>query len=353
MDRDAPACPPKTRSMRASAPWPTLLVIAGVLIVLLAAGTLLVATQPWLDLTRWVLAGGMVLAMLGALELLRRRLRAGNGLASGESPYRRIAQVALVALLSGAFLIALWPASDGQRWFVNALTLVLVASALWLGYRLWRSGPPSEYRRALKTYQQGHWQATISLLDMVHEQQPDFYPAYALRVRACRAEGQYDRARQACERMVTLAPNLYHGYAELGLTLLEEGRPQEAVAPLQRAVEISPRLSEAHFNLGMAHVEAGQLRQAAEVLTQALRLGLRDEVTQLMARFYLWQSWQTLECEQPAREALSRLQRMAPILKRWQREINMGGLSAADRKRDQELVSRIDEALARAARRKR
>lgn len=102
----------------------------------------------------------------------------------------------------------------------------------------------------------------------------------------------------------------------------------------------------------MAHVEAGQHREAAEALAQAVQLGLRDEVTQLIARYHIWQSWQALHCEEPAREALKRLQRMAPVVKRWQREVNTGNPSAADRRRDQELISRIDEALARTARHK-
>ncbi|MHB0857441.1 MAG: tetratricopeptide repeat protein [Anaerolineae bacterium] len=345
-EKDPPACPQQAPTARATIPWPTLAVIVGVLVTLMAAPTLFIASPPWLGVTRWVLAGALALTALGVLEWLLRRQRSSRGLVTLGGSRRRMAQTALALLLLSAFLISLWPVSQASVWVINLLTLLLVIASLWLGYHLWRSGPPAEYRRALQTYQQGHWQATLGLLDVVHAKNPEHYDAYGLRARTCRAQGHYDEARQACERMIALAPSLYHGHAELGLTLLEEGRPREAVAPLERAAAASPNLPEAHFNLGMAHVEAGEPSQATEVLTRALRLGLRDEVTQLIARFHLWQSWQELDCEGPAREALKQLQRLTPVLKRWQRELNESGVPAADRRRDQALLTQIDEALA-------
>jgi tetratricopeptide (TPR) repeat protein len=122
-------------------------------------------------------------------------------------------------------------------------------------------------------------------------------------------------------------------------------KPQRAIAPLRRAAEIAPNLAEAHFNLGLAMVESHQQEPAIAALTRALRLGLPDEVTRLIARYHLFVALRASGQAERAAAELRLLRRQAGTLRRWRQAAAEGQVSADERRLVTALQQRIEQAL--------
>ena len=321
-----------------------IIVIAGGLLALMAWMTLAI-TPPglWSRVVRLVAAASAVIAVGGLLWLLIQRQlgRQGTILGHGQgSPY---AIPVIIGLVIVGFACALLPMPPGYEWAGTVATALCIVPALLLGVRLARNGTPALFYQARYAHRQGDNGRALTLLSQLEKERPDFYGMYHLYALIHRERGDYPAAHAACHRLIALRPDLYFGYAEEGLTWLAQGKPQEARDALQQAVRIAPRLPQAHFNLGMAHAQLAEHQQAIASLSRALRLGLGDEVTQLLARYYLLRAFLALGYEEQARIEWRRLRRRRDVLDRWRAEDDNLVHGRAARKK---VLAEIERALA-------
>ena len=334
----------KTSSM-AVLPWRQFMVLGGVLVAMMAGATLMLAPKGgWLIATRAVLALSLFSALSGVILLLLHHRQASKGLDVALSDRRGYALAGLIASLLLAFVSSFAPIPFPATWMNNVLPLLGVVLALWLGSRLLQGAAPLDYQRAQRAYAEGDFDTALALLRGLEGSHPDFYGTYHLQATIYRQRKDYEAARRAANRLIALQPELYHGYADLGLTLLEEARPAEAREPLRRAVELAPELPEGQFNLGMAYVEAEDYEKAIAPLRRALRLGLRDEITGVMARYHLFRALEALGRHAEAEVELRRLRRCSGVLKRWRRELSEDLRPAKERRQEQALLSAIERA---------
>lgn len=301
---------PRTRRI----PWELVMTVGGPLIASIAWMSLDITPGTWQRWLRVIIYGGLFLALAGGGITLYRRRRAVRGLGYGGSPQYRMG--ATIALLLLAFVISLWPLPFLSPWIDTALAILCGLGAVILGLGLVQS-TSLDFRRARQAYERGEDDRALDLLRSVEEGDPDFCPTYHLRAVIHRQRGHYEKAVEACHRLIDLCPNLYYGHAELGMTLLKKGEATEAIAPLKRARKIAPHLPQAQFVLSMAQAQGGDPEEAIDSLSRALRMGLRNEVRQLLARYYLYKSLLEAGYEDRAQSERRRLRRHRRTLRRW------------------------------------
>ena len=327
-------------------PWREALLIGGTLLTVIASTTLALAPRGnSLVATKAAIGLGVAITLAGAALRFAQRRRMSRGLDIGAAS-RALAFPSIVALLVLAFAFSLWPIPSPYAWVGAVVPPVSIVVAVWLGLSLMRGSAPPEYHQARRAHQRGEDDTALSMLQALDEKRPDHYGTHQLWAMIHRQRGEYDDAHEACQRLLALRPDLYYGYAELGLTLLAEGRPAEACDSLEQAVRISPHLAEGHFNLGMACAEAQDFDKALASLSRALRLGMRDQVAEVMARYRLVEALQALGHDDRARLELSRLRRRRGVLKDWRSELSQTQGSSAERRGDQRLIADIEGALA-------
>jgi len=218
-----------------------------------------------------------------------------------------------------------------------------------VAWRLVRSRAPLDYGRAKRAYSQGDDETALSLLSAAEERSPDYYGILHLRAMIYCDQGEYGAAREVCQRLIDLHPNLYYGYADLGLTLLAEGNPVEASTPLSKAVQIAPFLPEGYLNLGMACIEAKEDERAIDALCRALRLGFRDDVAELMTRYYLLHALERLGDHTRAEIERRRLRHRRGTLRRWRAELEGDMRQATSQSKERALLSAIERAIEESA----
>lgn len=301
---------PRTRHI----PWALLMIIGGLLVASMAWMSLSIAPAAWRRGLHIITYGSLFLALVGGGLALYRRHRAVRGLGYGPYPRRRVG--AIIGLLLLAFVISLWPLPFFHPWIDTALAILCGLGAVILGLGLVQSAS-LDFFRARQAYERGEDGKALDLLRSVEEEDPDFCPAYHLRAVIHRQRGHYEKAVEACRRLVDLCPELYYGHAELGMTLLKKGEARRAIVPLERALEITPHLPQAQFALGMAQAQGDDPEGAIDALSRALRMGLRNEVRHLLARYYLYKSLMEAGYTKRARSARRRLRRYKRTLRRW------------------------------------
>ncbi|MBM3187314.1 MAG: hypothetical protein FJZ90_01160 [Chloroflexi bacterium] len=321
--------------------WRQILTIAGAMVALLAWMTLaILPAGPWLVAARVTIAAASACAGASLLWLLVRRQLALRGTALGYNGAGVYTAPAMVVLLIASLAFALWPMPPGYDWLGTVGTALCMALALALGLSLARNGTPVAFRQAQYAHRQGDDHGALALLARLERERPDFYGTYQLYAHIHRKRGDYASAAAACERLIAMRPELYFGYAELGLTLLAADKPAEARRVLQKAAETAPRLPQAHFNLGMAYVQLGEQASALDALSCALRLGLRDQVAQVIARYHLMNAFVSLGYSRQARTEWRRLRRARGVLARWRSETDGATPLAGQR-----LIAEIERAI--------
>jgi tetratricopeptide (TPR) repeat protein len=335
--------PPRTTSF----PWRGALVVGGALTASLALISLSLAeTSTRLRWTWAIVALGLGAALIGLLLILQQRRQAMRGLDPALADGRRVYLVpALVALILLSFVVSLLPLPRPLAWLSTLLPLVLLVLAVWLGIRLLRTVPPQAYTQAQRAYQDGQLNEALSGLRALQDRQPDYYPALHLKTVIHRQQNDCQAAYKDAARLIELRPDLYYGYAELGLTLLEDGQALRADEPLRRATELAPALPEGHLNLGLARLEVEDYAGAIESLGQALRLGLTDQVAQVMARYGLLVAFRATGDQKQAAREWRRLGRLKGVLRRWRRELAGRTGSAMGRRKEQAFLAAIERAM--------
>jgi len=328
--------------------WDLLALLGGALLALLAAMTLALPLDAATRSAVWIWLGlSLALFLAGAGLAWRRQAQRTASLAEASEQrwQRRAPWGAALLVLSGVLLW--WTPPAPWRWLAWVLPLATLGGVALLAWDLFRHAPPMAYRRALRAYADGDDEAAWQALAEAQREQPDYATTYLLQARVSRRRGELAASERAARRYLALAPDAYHGHAELGLTHLAQGAPQEAIRSLERAAALAPYLPEAHLNLGLAQAENGQHGAAIESLAQALRLGLRDGISEVMARYQLWRALRAEGRLTEAERELRALRRRRRVLRAWGAELADVRLRhpTPDLQREEALWREIEAAL--------
>lgn len=94
-----------------------------------------------------------------------------------------------------------------------------------------------------------------------------------------------DRAEQAINRAIALAPMDSFAQRTRGALLRARGDPEQAIAAFERAIAINPNDSFARAELGRTMIDVGQAAQGLMQIERAMRLSPRDR---LIGVWYFW-----------------------------------------------------------------
>jgi len=97
--------------------------------------------------------------------------------------------------------------------------------------------------------------------------------------------GRLDRAEQAINRAIALAPMDSFAQRTRGALLRARGDPEQAIAAFERAIAINPNDSFARAELGRTMIDVGQAAQGLMQIERAMRLSPRDR---LIGVWYFW-----------------------------------------------------------------
>lgn len=343
----------KQQSIRTvSVPWRKAMFIGALTLTIAALLTLgLVGGGPWrVAWTMLAIVAALVAAIAGGL-LLSHRAAAARGLAAPGEAERARMRAGMIGCLIVAFVVAVMPMGLVPHWLVRYITpwsnlillLLVLGLASWFGWRLLRGAPPLDIRRAQRALREGRTQEALALCHSAAHEQPDHWAVLQTMAIVHRELGQHHQSLTCALKLVDRWPMLYHGHAELGMTHLAMGNPTDACAPLERAAELAPGLAVAHYNLGMARAEAQYHAKAIEPLAKALRLGLRDDIAEILARHQLMIAFDAVDNVVQAESERKRLRRRSRMLKRLWRELEFAPEAA--QKRDLAIVADIERAI--------
>ncbi|MBO0727294.1 MAG: tetratricopeptide repeat protein [Blastocatellia bacterium] len=85
------------------------------------------------------------------------------------------------------------------------------------------------------------------------------------------AEGRYDEAARAYEKLRELAPNMAEAHACLGLIYYQQGKFEQAAQSLHQAIKLKPALPNTSLLLAMALSELGRYKEAAPALEKGFK----------------------------------------------------------------------------------
>ena len=327
-------------------PWAYFMLIGGLLFAFVAWATLSLPPQgSFLAITKMGVGLGIGLSVLGGIAILGQRRGALRGLDPNRGRWQGYAIFGIAALLLLALALALWPMPSGRNWLGTVLTLLSVGGALGIGAVSAVSGTPLVFRQAQQAYEQGEDGKALALLKALELERPGFFGTQHLFSLIYRERGEAAAAIHACQRLISLRPNLYFGHSELGLNLLDQDEPEKALASLRRAAELAPNLAEAHFNLGMGTASVADHEATIDALSRSLRLGLRDEPAEVMARYRLYQAFRALGHTARARTELRRLRRQQRVIGRWRNELSEGRYRQGGGRSEGRLLSAIERLL--------
>lgn len=130
--------------------------------------------------------------------------------------------------LVGIFVMIAWGLGDAVAAWPRLRIPAAAATLVWL------------LALSILSYQQaGVWRDTVTLFRHAATVTPDNHVAEMHLGRALRAEGQFDEALAAFDRLIALAPDAPQGYFQKGLTYYAVERFPEAAAQFHRAVRSS------------------------------------------------------------------------------------------------------------------
>ena len=331
--------------------WPVWLMILGVMLAFFAWATQNLG--PWVgdgvQWLRWALRLGLAALAVGAMGLIVRRVLAMRGTQMLAGWLGLLAWPGIVIGLLAAFALAVLPVPWRWQWVSTVATLICVLGALALGLLLARAGPSPLIREARRELAEGQKGRAKELLEQVDAAADDYYLHEAW-ARIHRREGRFEAALTCADRMVMLRPDLCFGHLECGAARIALGRTKDGLSALEEATRIAPCLAQAHLYLGVARAEAGDKHVdpllAAESLSRALRLGLREDVARLIARYYLIGLFQKLDAPERARREWRRLSRGRGTLKQWRAAAGELALPLSPRRTSAKLANDIERTMA-------
>lgn len=138
-----------------------------------------------------------------------------------------------------------------------------------------KAGAPAAidlYVAGVRAYQAGDEKLAISNLVTATETNDNLIMASTLLGDLYKAQGQYDKARDAYQRVAKLDSYNYVSHYNLGVTYQLLDQLKEAVASYKRALVLEPNHLESNMNLGLAYVALRDNDDAIKSLRKATEL---------------------------------------------------------------------------------
>ena len=143
------------------------------------------------------------------------------------------------------------------------------------------------YLRGRSLFHRGTTPARASALEMFNRAikiDPDFAAAYAgiadlsayARMYFGGSETDIERADEASQKALELAPELAEAHASRGLALSLQDRHEEAAEAFETAIRLDPQLFEAHYYYARNRWVQGKLEEAAEYFKEAMKVRPED-----------------------------------------------------------------------------
>jgi tetratricopeptide (TPR) repeat protein len=123
----------------------------------------------------------------------------------------------------------------------------------------------------VKAYRAGNQQLAISNLVTATETNNNLIMATSLLGDLYKAQGQYEKARDAYNRVATLDPYSYTSFYNLGVTYQLLHQLQEAADAYQKSLKLKPDHLESNMNLGLVKLALGDVDDAIARLTKAVQ----------------------------------------------------------------------------------
>ena len=111
-----------------------------------------------------------------------------------------------------------------------------------------------------------------SSIDVLYHDYQSSYKVALLRSEIYRKLNQYEIAKQALQRAISLRPDQPNPYINLGFILNESGEPNEAIKLLEKALMLDANNYLALNNLADAHEQLAQFKQAIHCYEQVIAL---------------------------------------------------------------------------------
>jgi len=118
-----------------------------------------------------------------------------------------------------------------------------------------------------------------------------------------------DKALEASERALALAPELAEAYASSGLAHLVCEEYSDAEAQFNRAIELNPRLFEAYYYFARARFHQGDMDAAARLFQKAASVNPEDYQSRLLRVQILRGAGELDQARQEARKAIDVVER--------------------------------------------
>ncbi|NPV07583.1 MAG: tetratricopeptide repeat protein [Anaerolineae bacterium] len=124
--------------------------------------------------------------------------------------------------------------------------------------------------RARMLKEAGQWDRELAVLEGATERFPGFAEGWVALAEAQERRGDYQAARNAYERALSVAPSDLKARLGLGGLLEREGRPLEALLQYSQAAQLNPSQPEAHAAVAAALARLGDRVQANETVRTAV-----------------------------------------------------------------------------------
>jgi tetratricopeptide (TPR) repeat protein len=163
----------------------------------------------------------------------------------------------------------------------------------------------AEIEKAVGLYQAGEFTRAANLCQRILTAQSNHSGALHLLGLIQHKAGDYAQAVDLIEQAVVLNPNSDSSWCNLGLAHIALGQHEQAVDCFQRALALSPGSATASLNLGMALSALGELKEAIPFYDRAIQL--KPDLPQAHYNLgnALWFLGQFFEAEHSYRRALA------------------------------------------------
>jgi tetratricopeptide (TPR) repeat protein len=128
------------------------------------------------------------------------------------------------------------------------------------------------WQQAIDFHQQKQWQLCLETLDKLIAKFPQHIEGLRLKGNTLAEIGETDRAIQAYQIALNLAPNCFEINYELGRLLWRIGKHQEALPLFQTATQINPLSYQAWSDLGTTYYVLGNREEAIKCMEKSLEI---------------------------------------------------------------------------------
>ena len=84
--------------------------------------------------------------------------------------------------------------------------------------------------------------------------------------------GQFEEAKNCCEKSITLKPDNYYAFKGLGLCLVRLKKIDEGIEMIKKSIALNPHYFDSHYDLGVTYMEIKDFTQARYYFHKALEI---------------------------------------------------------------------------------